>query len=225
MQVWQTSDLGLRDLPRGLSEFELQAFFSFGRSELELIARRRGDNHKLGLALHIGFVRMSGRPLNSVRAVPAVLLRHLGSVLGIETPDLASLRALYARGRTLFDHQQQACEVLGFAWMTEHQRRALVRILRDEVAHSADRERLLLRARHWLYEHRLIIVHDRAIRALVAAALAELEAATAQAICAGVPAVILKRWPSAVETTRPDGQPCQSWLWSAPAKHSARQIG
>ena len=225
MQGWQTSYLGLRDLPREFSEFELQAFFNFGRNELEVITRRRGDNHKLGLALHIGFVRMSGRPLNSVRAVPAVLLRHLGSVLGIETPDLASLRALYARGRTLFDHQQQACELLGFAWMTEHQRRALVRILRDEVAHSADRERLLLRARHWLYEHRLIIVHDRAIRALVAAALAELEATTAQAIRAKVPAVILKRWPSGVETTRQDGQPCQSWLWSAPAKHSTRQIG
>jgi len=145
-------------------------------------------------------------------------------MLDIETPDLASLRALYARGRTLFDHQQQACEALGFAWMTEHQRRALVRILRDEVAHSADRERLLLHARHWLYEHRLIIVHDRAIRGLVAAALVELETVTAQAICAEVPAVILKRWPSAVETTRPDGQPCQSWLWSAPAKHSTRQI-
>ena len=26
--------------------------------------------------------------------------------------------------------------------MTEHQRRALVRVLRDEVTHSADRERL-----------------------------------------------------------------------------------
>ena len=86
MQGWQTSYLGLRDLPRELSEFELQAVFSFGRNELELIARRRGDNHKLGLALHIGFVRMSGRPLNSVRAVAAVLLRYLGSVLGIETP-------------------------------------------------------------------------------------------------------------------------------------------
>ena len=61
MQGWQTSYLGLRDLPRELSEFELQAFFSFSRNELELIARRRGDNHKLGLALHIGFVRMSGR--------------------------------------------------------------------------------------------------------------------------------------------------------------------
>ena len=224
MQGWQTPYLGLRDLPRELTQFELQAFFSFGREELELVARRRGDNHKLGLALHIGFVRMSGRPLNSVRAVPAVLLRHLGSMLDIETPDLASLRALYARGRTLFDHQQQACEALGFAWMTEHQRRALVRILRDEVAHSADRERLLLHARHWLYEHRLIIVHERAIRTLVAAALAELEMVTAQTIRAEVPAVTLKRWSSAMEATRADGQHCQSWLWSAPAKHSTRQI-
>jgi TnpA family transposase len=162
--------------------------------------------------------------LNSVRAVPVALLRHLGQTLDIATPDLASLRALYARGRTLFDHQQQACEVLGFAWMSEHQRRALVRVLRDEVAHTADRERLLLRARHWLYEHRLIIVHERAIRALVAAALAELEAATAASIRATVPAAALKQWATAVAACRPDGQHCQSWLWSAPAKHSTRQI-
>ena len=162
--------------------------------------------------------------MNSVRAVPVALLRHLGQTLDIATPDLASLRALYARGRTLFDHQQQACEVLGFAWMSEHQRRALVRVLRDEVAHTADRERLLLRARHWLYEHRLIIVHERAIRALVAAALAELEAATAASIRATVPAAALKQWATAVAACRPDGQHCQSWLWSAPAKHSTRQI-
>ncbi len=214
----------MRELPREFSPFELQAFFTFSLAERELIERRRGDHHKLGLALHIGFVRISGRPLNSVRAVPVALLRHLGQTLDIASPDLASLRALYSRGRTLFDHQQQACEVLGFAWMSEHQRRALVRILRDEVAHTADRERLLLRARHWLYEHRLIIVHERAIRALVAAALADLEAATAAFIRATVSATALKQWAAAVAATRPDGQHCQSWLWSAPAKHSTRQI-
>jgi hypothetical protein len=224
MQGWHTPYLGLRELPREISAFELQAFFTFSPTERELIERRRGEHHKLGLALHIGFVRMSGRPLNSVRAVPAALLRHLGQTLDIEAPDVASLRALYTRGRTLFDHQQQACEVLGFAWMSEHQRRALVRILRDEVAHTADRERLLLRARHWLYEHRLIIVHERAIRTLVAAALAELEAATAASIQAAAPASTLKQWATAVAASRPDGQHCQSWLWSAPAKHSTRQI-
>jgi hypothetical protein len=103
-----------------ISEFELLAFFSFSRVELELIARRRSGSLKLDLTLHIGFARMTGRPLNSVRAVPPALLRHLGRELNIAAPDLASLRALYARGRTLFDHQHQACECLGWQATGEH---------------------------------------------------------------------------------------------------------
>ena len=79
MQGWQTSYLGLRDMPGEISEFELQALFSFSRAELELIARRRSDSLKLGLALHIGFARMTGRTLNSVRAVPPALLRTLAA--------------------------------------------------------------------------------------------------------------------------------------------------
>lgn len=79
MQGWQTSYLGLRDVPVEISECEPQAFFSFSRAELELIARRRSDCLKLGLALHVGFVRMSELPLNSVRAVPPALLATLAA--------------------------------------------------------------------------------------------------------------------------------------------------
>jgi hypothetical protein len=51
MQGWQTPYLGLRDLPRELSEFELQAFFSFPKmrfkvtnwAEYEAGLRRRGS--------------------------------------------------------------------------------------------------------------------------------------------------------------------------------------
>ena len=43
MQGWQTPYLGLRDIPRDLSGFELQAFFTFSRAERELIEARRGD--------------------------------------------------------------------------------------------------------------------------------------------------------------------------------------
>src|SRR2546427_1153131 len=68
---------------------------------------------------------------------------------------------MYERGRTLFDHQQVACTVLGFQWMSEHQRRSLVRELRDEVARCADRDQLLGRARQWLYKNKLVIVHER----------------------------------------------------------------
>jgi hypothetical protein len=71
--------------------------------------------------------------------------------------------------------------------MTEHQRRALVRLMSDEVARCADREQLVVFARRWLYEHRLLIVHDRAIRALIAAALARFEVESAALIRTEVP--------------------------------------
>lgn len=70
MQGWQTTYLGMRELPRDISGFELQAFFTFSPAERALIDARRGDAHKLGLALHIGFLRMSGRLLDALRIVP-----------------------------------------------------------------------------------------------------------------------------------------------------------
>lgn len=224
MKGWQTPYLGLRDIPRDLSRFELQAFFTFSRAERELIEARRGDPLKLGLALHIGFLRMSGRLLDAVRVVPPALWRHLGSELGIDAPEIASLRAMYGRGRTLFDHQQVACDALGFRWMSEHQRRALVRLLSDEVSRCADREQLLVFARRWLYEHQLLIVHDRAIRALIATALVQLEAETAALIRTDVQPATLERWRRTIAEPHTTGQTQQSWLWAAPAKHSTRQI-
>jgi hypothetical protein len=73
---------------------------------------------------------MSGRPLAAVGAVPPALWRHLGAQFAVTAPDLASLRVMYRRLSTLYEHEQLACEVLGFRDLTEAQRRALVRALR-----------------------------------------------------------------------------------------------
>ncbi|MCK8653429.1 Tn3-like element IS1071 family transposase, partial [Ralstonia insidiosa] len=82
----------------------------------------------------------------------------------------------------------------------------------------------LVRARQWLYKNKLVIVHERAIRTLIAAALAQLEVETGTAIAASVDPATLDRWRASVSELRPDGQTQQSWLWAAPAKHSTRQI-
>ncbi len=76
---------------------------------------------------------MNGRVLDAVRIVPAVLWRHLGEQFNVAAPDLASLRAMYGRGNTLFEHQQLECEVLDFHWLSEQQRRALSGALRLEL--------------------------------------------------------------------------------------------
>jgi hypothetical protein len=114
MQSWHNTYLGLKDLPRELSAFKLQAFFTFSRDEREVIDARYGATPKLGLALRVGFLRLSGRSLDSVRVVPASLWAHLGKELGVRSPDVASLKAMYGRTKTLFDHRQLAREGWGF---------------------------------------------------------------------------------------------------------------
>jgi hypothetical protein len=67
MQGWQTMFLGIRELPRDISDFEMKAFFTFDGAERKAINARRGDAHKPGLPIHIGCPRMSGRLLESGR--------------------------------------------------------------------------------------------------------------------------------------------------------------
>jgi hypothetical protein len=92
----------LKQIPRELTAFELEAFFTFTTTERQVIEQRRRSALKLGLALQIGFLRMSGRVVDAMRVVPAVLWRHLGEQFKVAAPDLASLRAMYGPGNTLF---------------------------------------------------------------------------------------------------------------------------
>jgi len=224
MDNWQTTFLGLKQLPRELTAFEIEAFFRFTPAERQVIEERRRPELKLGLALQMGFLRMSGRVLDAVRIVPTVLWRHLGEQLHVAAPDLASLRAMYRRGKTLFEHQQLACEVLGFHWLSEPQRRALVRALRQELARTRDRQRLLVFARRWLYDHQLIIMHERSLRSTIVGATRQYEAALAGSIHAEIDSELLERWREVLVTPHETGLSQQSWLWAAPAKHSPRQI-
>jgi TnpA family transposase len=224
MDNWQATFLGLKQLPRELTAFEIEAFFTFTLAERQLIEDRRRPTLKLGLSLQIGFLRMSGRLLDAVPMVPASLWRHLGSQFAIAAPDLASLRALYRRAPTLIEHQQLACEVLGFRWLSEPQRRALVRALRQELTRTRDRQRLLVLARRWLYDHQLIIMHERALRSIIVSATRQYEAALARSIHAGIDSDRLDRWREALVAPREAGLSQQSFLWAAPAKHSPRQI-
>jgi hypothetical protein len=68
VEHWRTPYLGLRDMPPGLDDFELATFFSYSAHELERISARQQPLHRLTLALHIGFLKMTGRKLDAIRA-------------------------------------------------------------------------------------------------------------------------------------------------------------
>jgi hypothetical protein len=224
MDKWQSQFLGLKRFPRELSDFEILAFFTFTAEERLVIDGRRQNALKLGLALQMGFLRMTGRSMDAVRMVPRALLTHLGKTLGVVVPDLSSLRALYQRAPTLIEHQQLACETLGFRWLTVHQRRSLSQAVRNELGHTDDRERLLQYVHRWLYAHQLVIVHDRELRSLIVGAGDQYEATLAKAIHVDVDAGLLQRWQQAIVQRREGSLTTQNWLWAPPAKHSTRQI-
>ena len=73
MDSWHATFLGLRHLPCGVTGFEVEVFFQYSAEEARIIEERRRPELKLGLALPIGFLRMSGRLLDAVRMVPPVL--------------------------------------------------------------------------------------------------------------------------------------------------------
>lgn len=54
--------------------------------------------------------------------------------------------------------------------------------LRDEVTRLSDKDQLLIFARRWLYNHKLLIEHDRALRSQIVAALDLLESVLYSAI-------------------------------------------
>ena len=225
MDDWQSTYLGRGSVPRDLSGFEIEAFFTYSEPERRVIDdERRTPTLKLALALQIGFLRMTGRLLEALRVVPPALWRHLGTQFGIEAPDLASLRTMYRRRRTLFEQQDLACAVLGFHSITEAQRRALVRAINAELSRTSDRHRLLQFARRWLYERKQIIPRERELRRYIAKAIAQHEATLVREIIEAIDPALLAQWKSTITQPREDGATVQSWLWAPPAKHSTRQI-
>ena len=225
MNDWQSTYLGRGALPRDLSGFEIEAFFTYSESERHVIDdERRSPALKLALALQIGFLRMTGRLLEALRMVPPALWRHLGAQFEIDAPDLASLRTMYRRRRTLFEQQDLACSVLGFHDVTEAQRRALIRAINAELSRTSDRQRLLQFARRWLYDHKQIIPRERELRGYIAKAIRQHEATLVSEIVEAIDPDLLDQWKRTITQPREDGATVQSWLWAAPAKHSTRQI-
>jgi hypothetical protein len=87
-----------------------------------------------------------------------------------------------------------------------------------------DRERLLGFARSWLYEHRLIIVHERLLRSMIASARREHEAQLARRINHAIEPGLMIQWRRAIPAPHGSGSSLQTLLRAPPAKHSSRQI-
>lgn len=218
MQGWRLGFLGIDTIPSWLGAFEVEQFFRLSAAEIATVKTRRSDEMQLGLALHIGYLRMSGRVLNSTEVIHWRILAFLGAQLQITVPRVASLRALYRRRPTLHEHQHLAKAQLGFRNLTEPVRRQLVAHLRRTRGAATDPHELLMGARQWLYEHRYLIPAQRQLLDICRDVLVDQEAQLMAAIEATIPERHRKKW--ATELAKPyigsRGWSYLDWLKQSP---------
>jgi hypothetical protein len=173
---------------------------------------------RLGLVLQIGFLRMSGRHLHALERVPSSVRAYAAAQIGVAAPQLATLRTIYRRRPTLFEHQRLAELATGFNIAGEAQLRMLTAYLRRQVVTEYVRERLVLAARRWLYDRSFLISGDRSLETMAVRAQDHVLGQLKAAIEAGVGSEIAAGWAAKLSGNGPNaGEALLDWL-RAPAR-------
>ena len=222
---WEHRYLGEERLPETLSALEIEHFFTLDEDELPSVRERRGPLNRLALALQIGFLKMTGRTLNSVELIPPQILDHLGRQVDCVAPRIASIRAFYRRRRrTLFEHHATALRLLGRSELTPHAERGLVAYLRREAAAVFDDAELMARTRSWLVEHQYLLLRERHIRRLTIAARRHQQQALFKLIAAAMP-VEREAWVPRLLAPIEEGRVSRrEWLGAVPSSRTARGL-
>ena len=172
MQDWRAQYLGLTTFPTTLTVAEIDELFMLGDDIARVVRARRTPLTRLGLVLQIGFLRLTGRSLNSVQVIPPAVLARAGQAADISAPQFASIRSIYRRRMTLHQHQQAAMAALGFKDYGDASARALTGHLRRMATQSFDSAALTRQAMTWLFAHHWVLPGLSRIEDRVAAAQA-----------------------------------------------------
>lgn len=172
MQDWRGQYLGLTTFPATLTVAEIDELFMLDDDVARMVVARRTPLTRLGLVLQIGFLRLTGRSLNSVQVIPPAVLTRAGLAADISAPQLASIRSIYRRRMTLYQHQQAAMVALAFRDYGDASERALTGQLRRMATQWFDSAALTRQAMIWLFERRWVLPGQSRIEDRVAAAQA-----------------------------------------------------
>lgn len=167
--------LGAPRFPSDLTDIELDFFFTLDDAELELVRRRQRDLNRVGLALQLGFLKMTGGGMPVSERVPAMVLAHVCAQLSADPIDIASVASMYRRRATRFAHQAEAARFLGLSEIGPGGRAGLVRYLNAEAATDPDPEALLRNTHMWMHTRHYLMIGSRASGDIVGQVILERE--------------------------------------------------
>jgi hypothetical protein len=101
--------------------------------------------------------------------------------------------------------------------MAEHQRRYVVRWLKERLTGRPERGDLL-------YEHHILIVHDRLLKRLIVKAGQDVEGSLTDGLVGAFGDATLDHWSRLLAQPDNDHASLQQWLWAVPARQSTHQM-
>jgi len=213
--------VGADSLPSRLTDFDLQQNFQLTAADVGAINGQFRGDRRAGVAVLLLFLRASGRPLDRISALPRVLLRHVAEKLHIDAPSIATLRSIYKRRPTHYEHQAWVKKYLGLTEVDKAGSDLLVAYLTAQANEVVSVDELVTAACRWLYERKILIPSDRQVRDLARQCYARVEAEILKTIRAAITDTNLKRCQSIVRTQHSDSKgSVLEWLKTPPKRHS-----
>jgi hypothetical protein len=158
--------------------------------------------------------------------VPRALLRSLCAALGLTETAIASLKTIYERVATLYEHQQWTRDYAGITDADHSVMTGLGKALEDLAKTAASVDELVQEAELWLFGRQHLLPADRVLRDLARKAFASTEAAALQAVNSEISANKQNKVLAAVHSSRRGraGGTILEWLKAPAGKHSPTSV-
>ncbi len=224
MAHWKERFLGITELPKELSALELEEFFTLAPADIQAITEQFRPKYRIAVAIQLGFIRMSGSQLASFTVFPRPLLQFVGSQLKVEIPTIASMRAIYKRKQTRFEHQSWAIERLGLKAATKRQEAMLLAAIREASTGTSSTDRLFDVSCRWLVDRKLLIPGHRAVRDICVRASGDTEENIYVAICKSTTEEQRKVWMETLLAPYKQARSTLEWLQRPPKRRSPKHV-
>lgn len=226
MSGYQQRFVGLSELPRSLTQADVDEAFQLSQADIEEV-RAKFKAARLGAALQLVLIRATGRAPDRLTGIPRALLKSLCSALNLSETAIASLKTLYAREATRFAHQRWARERSGLTPADPSIMEALRQSLHALAGTAASVDELIRQGELWLYDRKHLLPGDRVLRDCARVAFATAEARVLTNVRTEIEPAQLRGAMAAVFSKRKGrgGGTVLEWLRTAPGKHSPTTLG
>jgi hypothetical protein len=163
---------GFESIPRDLSKAELLRYFSYSENDLQQINFCRGADNRIGFALLLSGVRLTGRFPHDLELIPRSVLLHICTQLQAEPP----LFVDYPQRRpTRHEHTERLRVYLGLRNFTHKDRATVKTFVSEKVRSGARLHDLLLAVEQMLRAQHLVLPGITTLEKLIGRARSETE--------------------------------------------------